>query len=103
MRRFSKQCTELPNITDSDIIGAFIAGTTYKELVHELGRWTPMSTSQLLDIATNFASGEEVVGAIFSDGAAKGKQKAKAAEASGSLTPRRRRVTRGSRVGQTTT
>jgi len=73
IRRFSKQCTELPNVTDSDIIGAFISGTTCKELVHELGRKTPTSTSQLLDIATNFASGEEAVGAIFSDGAPKGK------------------------------
>ena len=26
--RFSKQRTELPNITDSDVIGAFLAGTT---------------------------------------------------------------------------
>jgi hypothetical protein len=28
IRRFSKQRTELPNITDSDVIGAFIASTT---------------------------------------------------------------------------
>jgi hypothetical protein len=28
IRRFSKQRTELPNITDSDVIGAFLAGTT---------------------------------------------------------------------------
>jgi len=27
----------------------------------------------LLDIATNFASGKEAIGAIFSDGSAKGK------------------------------
>ena len=43
-----------------------------------------MSTSQLLDIATNFASGEEAVGAIFSDGATKGKQKTETTKASGS-------------------
>jgi len=41
--------------------------------VHELGRKTSTSTSQLLDIATNFALGEEAVRAIFSDGNAKGK------------------------------
>ena len=35
IRQFSKQCTELPNITDSDVIGAFISGTTCKELVHD--------------------------------------------------------------------
>lgn len=28
IRRFSKQRTELPNVTDSDVIGAFLAGTT---------------------------------------------------------------------------
>jgi hypothetical protein len=28
IRRFSKQRTELPNITDSDVIGAFLTGTT---------------------------------------------------------------------------
>jgi len=60
-------------------------------LVHELGRKTSTSTSQLLDIATNFASGEEAVGAIFFDGAAKGKQKAEATEASGSRDPKKKR------------
>jgi hypothetical protein len=38
---------------------------TYKELVQELGRHTPRTTKELLDITTNFASGDEVVGAIF--------------------------------------
>jgi hypothetical protein len=33
IRHFSKQRTELPNITDSDIIMAFLFGTTCKELV----------------------------------------------------------------------
>jgi hypothetical protein len=32
IRRFSKQRTELPNITDSDVIGAFLAGTTCRDL-----------------------------------------------------------------------
>ena len=99
IRRFSKQCTELLNITDSDIIGAFIAGTTSKELVHELGRKTPTSTSQLLDIATNFASGEEAVGAIFSDGA-RGKQKAETTEASGSRDPKKKKRGRKGKQGQ---
>jgi hypothetical protein len=30
---FSKQRTELPNITDSDVIMALLSGTTCKELV----------------------------------------------------------------------
>jgi hypothetical protein len=36
--RFSKQRTELPNITDSDVIGAFLAGTTCQDLVSKLER-----------------------------------------------------------------
>jgi hypothetical protein len=57
IRRFSKQRTELPNITDSDVIGAFLAGTTCRDLVSKLGRKTPTRVSELMDIATKFASG----------------------------------------------
>ena len=38
IRRFSKQRTELPNVTGSDVIGAFLAGTTCRDLVSKLGR-----------------------------------------------------------------
>jgi hypothetical protein len=65
IRRFSKQCTELPNITDSDVIRAFLAGTTCWDLVSKLGRKTPTKASELMDIATKFASGQEAVEAIF--------------------------------------
>jgi hypothetical protein len=65
IRRFSKQRTELPNITDSDVIGAFLAGPTCRDLVSKLGRKTPNRASELMDIATKFASGREVVEAIF--------------------------------------
>ena len=82
------------------MIRAIIPGTTCKELVHELGCKTPTSTSQLLDIATNFASGEEAVGAIFSDGTAKGKQKAEATEASGSRDPKKNKKGRKGKQGQ---
>jgi hypothetical protein len=57
IRRFSKQCTELPNIIDSDVIGAFLTGTTCRDLVSKLGRKTPTKASELMDIATKFASG----------------------------------------------
>jgi hypothetical protein len=63
--RFSKQRTELPNITDSDVIGAFLAGTTCHDLVSKLGRKSPTRVSELMDIATKFASGQEAVEAIF--------------------------------------
>jgi hypothetical protein len=65
IRRFSKQRTELPNVTDSDIIGAFLAGTTCRDLVSKLGRKTPTRASELMDIATKFASSQEAVEAIF--------------------------------------
>jgi hypothetical protein len=65
IRRFSKQRTELPNVTDSDVIGAFLAGTTCRDLVSKLGHKTPTRASELMDIATKFASGQEVVEAIF--------------------------------------
>jgi hypothetical protein len=76
IRRFSKQRTELPNVTDSDVIGAFLAGTTCRDLVSKLGRKTPTRASKLgrktptrasklMDIATKFASGQEAVEAIF--------------------------------------
>ena len=73
IHHFSKQCTELPSVTDSDIISAFYLGTTCKDLVRELG-WSPRSSAnELFDVATNFASGEEAVGAIFDS--KKGKRK----------------------------
>jgi hypothetical protein len=65
IRRFSKQRTELPNITNSDVIGAFLAGTTCRDLVSILGHKTPTKASELMDIATKFASGQEAVEAIF--------------------------------------
>jgi hypothetical protein len=60
-------------VIDADVVGAFLAGTTCMELVHELGHKGPCTTKELLDIATNFASGKEAVGAIFHD--TKGKEK----------------------------
>jgi hypothetical protein len=65
IRWFSKQRTELPNVTDSDDIGTFLAGTTCCDLVSKLGRKTPTRASELMDISTKFASGQEAVEAIF--------------------------------------
>jgi hypothetical protein len=83
IRQFSKKCTELPNITDSDVIGAFLTGTTCRDLVSKLGRKTPTKASELMDIATKFASGQEAVQAIFrKDKQPQGRQKEDAPEAS---------------------
>jgi hypothetical protein len=83
IRWFSKQHTELPNVTDSDVIGAFLAGTTCQDLVSKLGRKTPTRASDLMDIATKFASGQEAVEAIFwKDKQPQGEPKTNAPEAS---------------------
>jgi hypothetical protein len=65
IRRFSKRCTELPSVAQSEIVHAFLEGTMCRDLVRELGRSPPTDSNELFDIATSFASGEEAVGAIF--------------------------------------
>jgi hypothetical protein len=65
IRRFSKRCTELPSVDQSEIVHAFLEGTTCRDLVRELGRSPPADSNELFDIATSFASSEEAVGAIF--------------------------------------
>ena len=37
IRCFSRQCNELRNVADADVIGAFLSGTTCESLVHKLG------------------------------------------------------------------
>jgi hypothetical protein len=88
IRRFSKRCTELPSVAQSEIVHAFLEGTTCRDLVRELGRSPPADSNEMFDIATSFASGEEAVGAIF-DGK-KGKRSEDApAEGSKSKEPHR--------------
>jgi hypothetical protein len=67
IRRFSKRCTELPSVAQSEIVHAFLEGTTCRDLVRELGRSPPVDSNELFDIATSFASSEKAVGAIFDD------------------------------------
>ena len=58
IRRFSKQCNSLPGVVDADVIGAFLSGTHCNTLVHKVGCQKPCTTHELLEIATNHASGE---------------------------------------------
>jgi hypothetical protein len=67
IQRFSKCCTELPSVAQSEIAHAFLEGTTCWDLVRELGRSPLVDSNELFDIATSFASGEEAVGAIFDE------------------------------------
>jgi hypothetical protein len=65
IRRFSKHCTELLSVAQSEIVHAFLEGTTCRDLVRELGRSPPVDSNKLFYNATSFASSEEAVGAIF--------------------------------------
>jgi hypothetical protein len=65
IRRFSKRCTELLSVSQSEIVHTFLEGTTCRDHVRELGRIPPVDSNELFDIATSFASGKEAVGAIF--------------------------------------
>jgi hypothetical protein len=76
-------------VAQSEIVHAFLEGTTYRNLVRELGCSPPVDSNELFDIATSFAFGEEAVGAIF-DGK-KGKRVDDApAESSKSKEPRQK-------------
>ena len=48
---------------------------TCESLIHKLGCLKPRTTHDLLDVATNHASDEEAVGAVFNGGWDKGKDK----------------------------
>jgi hypothetical protein len=50
------------------VVSAFTNGTTNEALIHEFGRGIPRTIANLLDIATKFADGEDMVGAIFRKG-----------------------------------
>src|SRR4029453_13193383 len=71
VRRFSKRCNELPDVDNAEVIGAFLSGTTCETLVHKLSCLKPKSVSELLDVATSHASGEDAVHAIFDKGSGK--------------------------------
>ena len=58
-----------------DVIDAFLFGTTCESLTHKFGCLKPHTTRDLLDVATNHASGEEAVGAVFNGGQDKDKAK----------------------------
>ena len=81
----------MPSVGDSEIVQAFLSGTSCRDLVRELGRNVPTSAAVLLNIATNFTSSEEAVGAIFPDNDAKGKRRDEAPEASAPHLPKRKK------------
>jgi hypothetical protein len=56
---------ELPSVAQSEIVHAFLEGTTCRDLVRGLGCSPPVDSNELFDIATSFTSGEEAVGGMF--------------------------------------
>ena len=68
IRRFSQRCNSLPDVADADVISTFLSGMTCESLIHKLGCLKPRTTRDLLDVATNHASGEEAVRAVFNGG-----------------------------------
>jgi hypothetical protein len=108
---FSKRCTELPSIAQSEIVHAFLEGTTCWDLVRELGRSPPVDSNELFDIATSFASGEEAVGAIFDgkkgkrvdDAPAEGSKSKDPSRSTSGARKERSRATRHASRGVTTT
>jgi hypothetical protein len=52
-------------VAQSEIVHAFLEGTTCRDLVRELRRSPTVDSNELFDIATSFASSEEAVGVIF--------------------------------------
>ena len=75
IRRFSRWCNSLPDVVNTDIISTFLSRITCESLIHKLGYLKPRTTRDLLDVATNYAIGEEVVGVVFNGGQEKGKTK----------------------------
>jgi hypothetical protein len=82
----------LPNVGDTDIIRAFLLGTTYESLIHKLGQKSSQTIKELLNIATSHASGEKAVGAIFDRSHSKASGKMTPAMAVPTALKRRRRV-----------
>jgi hypothetical protein len=74
IQRFSRQCNKLANLADADVINVFVSGTMSKTMVHKLGRKSPRTTKELLDITTTHASGEYAMGAMFNHRGQKAKR-----------------------------
>ena len=62
---FSKQHSELIDIVNVNVIGAFISLMTNEALVHKLRRNKPWTIQGLLNLTTSHGFGEEAVQANF--------------------------------------
>jgi hypothetical protein len=111
IRCFSKRCMELPSVAQSEIMHAFLEGTTCRDLVRELGRSPPVDSNELFDIATSFASGEEAVGGHLQreEGQARGRRARRRQQVQGAPAEaqagqeRKESAPRGARAGALTT
>jgi hypothetical protein len=76
-----------------------LSGTSNESLVHKLGRKSPQTTKELLNIATNHAFGEDVVGAIFDRSKGKAKWDEDAGEGNSNLSSKKRKKNKQWREG----
>jgi hypothetical protein len=69
---FLQALHQAPQRDGQDAISAFQNGMTCTTLIHRLGRRTPRTTRELLNIATNHTDGEEAVTATLNTPPSKG-------------------------------
>jgi hypothetical protein len=67
IRRFSKRCTELPSVAQSEIVHAFLEGTTCRDLVRDLGRRPPADSNELLRTMCGSRTGGWSLPCVMSD------------------------------------
>ena len=93
VKRFSRKCHALPNLAAAEVISAFIAGTNNEALVHDLGRNSPRTVKELLDVATSHASGQDAVDALLHR--VKGKTKRNESSGAGPSAPHDKKQKQG--------
>ena len=61
IQRWSIIKNSAEHVSDERAIDAFVNGVRRKDLVEELGRITPKTVGELMDIANKWANGEDAI------------------------------------------
>ena len=59
IRRFSEMRNSIPNITEAEVITAFVRGLHHRELRSKFNRKPPTSISEMITTANRYADAEE--------------------------------------------
>jgi hypothetical protein len=86
---FRNSTLSSPTTPTSTSLGAFLDGTSCRDLVSKLGRKTPTKANKLMDIARKFALGQEAVEALFHKDKGDRKRKEGTPEASTQRNPKK--------------